>query len=92
MKKIAVLQNWQSGKSTISKALAAATGLPLHQLGFNCLRFFGNGELVCLEIFKDVHDKIISSETWIIDGSLIGAFNQRLDAADTLIHINLPAC
>ncbi|PMH28294.1 adenylate kinase [Vibrio lentus] len=89
MKKIAVFGKPGSGKSTISKALAAATGLPLHQL--DSIAYKPNGELVEREIFKDVHDKIISSETWIIDGlGPIGAFNQRLDAADTLIYIDLP--
>ena len=89
MNKIAVFGKPGSGKSTISKALAAATGLSLHQL--DSIAYKPNGELVEREIFKDVHDKIISSETWIIDGlGPIGAFNQRLDAADTLIYIDLP--
>ncbi|KNH12748.1 MULTISPECIES: adenylate kinase [Vibrio] len=89
MKKVAVFGKPGSGKSTVSKALASATNLPLHQL--DSLVYKPSGELVDKEVFKDIHDKIINSETWILDGlGPISLFYQRLEEADTLVYIDLP--
>lgn len=89
MKKIAVFGKPGSGKSTISKALALATGIELHQL--DSIVYKANGELVEREVFDLAHDNIINSESWIIDGfGPLGSFNTRLDTADTLVYIDLP--
>ncbi|GGY57471.1 hypothetical protein GCM10011297_32620 [Bacterioplanes sanyensis] len=43
------------------------------------------------EIFKAEHDAILQTERWIMDGfGPINNFYQRLQAADTLIYIDLP--
>lgn len=89
MKKIAVFGKPGSGKSTLSKGLAAATGLPLHAL--DSIVYKANGDLVDRETYDKNHDKILFSDSWIIDGfGPIGSFYKRLDNADTLIYIDLP--
>ncbi|MFC1235846.1 adenylate kinase [Vibrio sp. F74] len=89
MRKIAVFGKPGSGKSTVSKSLALATGIPLHQL--DSIIYKKNGELVERKIFDEVHESILCSESWIIDGfGPIGSFNKRLEAADTLVYIDLP--
>lgn len=89
MKKIAVFGKPGSGKSTVSKALAQATGIDLHQL--DSLVYKANGEFVDSEVFSHMHERILSSENWIIDGlGPIESFKKRLDTADTLIYIDLP--
>lgn len=89
MKKVAVFGKPGSGKSTISKALALATGIELHQL--DSIVYKANGEFVKREVFDLAHDNIINSESWIIDGfGPLGSFNTRLEAADTLVYIDLP--
>ena len=89
MKKIAVFGKPGSGKSTISKALALATGIELHQL--DSIVYKANGEFVEREVFDQAHDNIINSESWIIDGfGPLGSFDTRLEAADTLVYIDLP--
>lgn len=89
MKKVAVFGKPGSGKSTVSKALALSNGLPLHQL--DSIVYKSNGELVAREVFDAVHNDILSSESWVIDGfGPISSFNERLAAADTLVYINLP--
>jgi adenylate kinase family enzyme len=50
-----------------------------------------NGEFVEREVFEQAHESILSSESWIIDGfGPLGSFNTRLEAADTLVYIDLP--
>ncbi|MCE0495566.1 adenylate kinase [Vibrio salinus] len=89
MKRIAVFGKPGSGKSTVSKALAAATGIQLHQL--DSIVYKKNSELVEHEIYDEAHNAILSSECWIIDGmGSLESFNRRLAAADTLVYIDLP--
>ena len=89
MKKVAVFGKPGSGKSTFSKALAKATNLPLHQL--DSIHYNSNGQTVDRQVFDARHDEILSSDAWIIDGlGPLKSFNQRLEAADTLIYIDLP--
>ncbi|PSU25358.1 adenylate kinase, partial [Photobacterium lutimaris] len=78
-----------SGKSTISKALAQISGLPLHPL--DSIVYKSNGEFVAREEFDAVHNDILRSESWVIDGlGPIRSFNERIEAADTLVYIDLP--
>ncbi len=89
MRKIAVFGKPGSGKSTLSKALASATGIPLHPL--DSIVYKKNGELVDRQSYDEAHENILSSDSWIIDGfGPIDSFNQRLNAADTLVYIDLP--
>ena len=89
MKKIAVFGKPGSGKSTVSKALALATGIELHQL--DSIVYKANGEFVEREVFELAHESILKSESWIIDGfGPLSSFNTRLEAADTLVYIDLP--
>ncbi|WP_394125456.1 adenylate kinase [Vibrio hepatarius] len=89
MKKVAVFGKPGSGKSTVSKALASALGLPLHQL--DSIVYKPNGEFVARKEFDATHNDILRSEAWVIDGlGPITSFNERLAAADTLIYIDLP--
>ncbi|MBI3188979.1 MAG: adenylate kinase [Gammaproteobacteria bacterium] len=89
MKKIAVFGKPGSGKSTLSKNLALATGIQLHQL--DSIVYKKNGDLADRKTYDRVHEKILSSNSWIIDGfGPIESFFKRLDAAETLIYIDLP--
>ena len=89
MKKIAVFGKPGSGKSTLSKNLAAATGIKLHQL--DSIVYKSNGETVERKTYDRQHADILSSNSWIIDGfGPVDSFNLRLEAADTLIYIDLP--
>lgn len=89
MKKIAVFGKPGSGKSTLSKVLASATGIQLHQL--DSMLYKKSGELVGRKLFDDAHESVLALDNWIIDGfGPIASFNQRLEAADTLVYIDLP--
>jgi len=89
MKKIAVFGKPGSGKSTLSKNLAAATGIALHPL--DSIVYKKNGELVDRTIFDRKHTHILSSDSWIVEGfGPIESLHNRLEVADTLIYIDLP--
>ncbi len=89
MKKVSVFGKPGSGKSTLSKKLASATGLNLHAL--DSIAYKNNGELVERPLFDKRHENILSNEYWIIDGlGPIESFYTRLEAADTLVYIDLP--
>ena len=89
MKKIVVFGKPGSGKSTLSKSLALATKIPLYAL--DSIEYKNNGDKEERKIYDEIHENILSSDSWIIDGfGPIDSFNKRLDAADTLIYIDLP--
>ena len=89
MKKIAVFGKPGSGKSTLSKNLASATGIKLHAL--DSIVYKKNGDLVDRKTYDKKHETILSSDSWIIDGfGPVESFNKRLEIADTLIYIELP--
>ena len=89
MNKIAVFGKPGGGKSTLSKALASATGIQLHQL--DSIVYKKNGEMVDRSSFDEAHENILLSESWIIDGfGPISSFKQRLEEADTLVYVDLP--
>ena len=89
MQKIAVFGKPGSGKSTLSKNLASATGIKWHAL--DSIVYKKNGDLVDRNTYDEKHENILSSSSWIIDGfGPIESFNKRLNVADTLIYIELP--
>ncbi len=78
-----------SGKSTLSKSLASATGIKLHAL--DSIEFKKSGDRVDRATYDKEHERILSSDSWIIDGfGPLDSFSRRLEAADTLIYIDLP--
>lgn len=92
MKKIAVFGKPANGKSTLSRQLAAATGIKLYAL--DSILYKPNGEEVDRGAYQQTHDGILSTEEWIIEGfaplSSLESFYRRLNEADTLIYIDLP--
>ena len=89
MKKVAVFGNAGGGKSTLSKRLAEITGLPLIVL--DLVQYKSGGEKVPDEEYKTAHAKILQQEHWIIDGfGSLDTVWKRLEAADTLVYIDLP--
>jgi adenylate kinase family enzyme len=92
MKKVAVIGKPANGKSTLSKKLASSTGIKLYSL--DSILYQSNGEEVSRESYELAHESILSSEEWIIEGfgplNSLDSFNKRLEAADTLIYIDLP--
>ena len=84
MKRVAIFGNAGGGKSTLARELAAITGLPLHVLD----KLHGE---VPYEEYLQAHTALVNRDEWIIDGfGCIKSVWERFEAADTLIHVDLP--
>jgi adenylate kinase family enzyme len=89
MKKVAVFGNAGGGKSTLSKKLAEMTGLPLYIL--DKIKFQPGGSEVPPEEYQRLHQDILATDRWIIDGfGSIETIWLRLEQADNLVYIDLP--
>jgi adenylate kinase family enzyme len=89
MKKVVVFGNAGGGKSTLSKRLSEITGLPLYAL--DKIKFLPGGAEVSTEDYKRIHEEILASDQWIIDGfGCIETVWLRLDEADSLVFVDLP--
>jgi adenylate kinase family enzyme len=89
MKRVAIFGNAGGGKSTLARELAAITGLPLHVI--DKIRFRPGGSEIPHEEYRQAHMTLLRGDEWIIDGfdSIKSAW-ERFEAADTLIHVDLP--
>ena len=89
MKKVAVFGNTGAGKSTLSRILAERTGLPL--VALDMIEYRPGGEPVPREEYLRAHAEILEQDAWVIDGfGCVPSAWKRFEAADTLVHIDLP--
>ncbi len=77
-----------SGKSTLSVALAAKTGLPLVHLD---LAFWKPGWVAPSEAeWRDKQRVVLAGDAWIADGNYHETLDLRLERADTVLFLDLP--
>jgi adenylate kinase family enzyme len=89
MKKVAVFGNAGGGKSTLSERLSEITGLPLYIL--DKIQYQSGGAKVPPEDYQRVHQQILATDQWIIDGfGCLGTLWTRLNETDSLVFIDLP--
>ena len=84
--KIAVFGKPGGGKSTLSRQIAAAANLPLHQL--DLVQYQRGGSKVPDAEFLRRHAEILAQERWVVDGfGNPTAFEAMLQAADVLVYV-----
>ena len=86
--KILVIGCPGSGKSTFSRALHTATGLPLYHL--DMLYWNADKTTVSREIFDERLQSVLEQEAWIIDGNYARTMEKRLQFCDTVFFLDLP--
>lgn len=88
MKKAIVIGCPGSGKSTFSRALHQATGIPLFHLDM----LYWNADRTTIEksLFREKLHTILSQEKWIIDGNYGSTLELRLQACDTIFFLDYP--
>ena len=89
MKRVAIFGNAGGGKSTLARELSTITGLPLYVI--DKIKFRPGGAEIPHEEYLRLHNEIVDRDEWIIDGfESVPLAWQRFEAADTLIHVDLP--
>jgi adenylate kinase family enzyme len=89
MQKIAVFGKPGSWKSTFSKRLALSTAIKYCPI--DSIEYLKNGQRVAIEEYNKKHQELIAQKSWLIDGlGRMESFWTRIQAADTIIYIDLP--
>ena len=83
MKRIVVLGQPGSGKSTLSSRLSRITGIEHVEL--DSVRYDENFEMTSRERWISDTEELVSSDSWILDGVYPASLDQRLLRADTVI-------
>ena len=87
-KRIAVIGCPGGGKSTFSRALRDATGLPLYHL--DALYWRSDRTTLPKEDFYARQKEIIAKDQWIIDGNYASTMEWRVAASDLVIFLDYP--
>ncbi|HJS52811.1 MAG TPA: DNA topology modulation protein [Pyrinomonadaceae bacterium] len=88
MKRVIVIGSGGAGKSTFARRLGEVTGLPVIHLDSHFWR--PNWEPTPKDEWKAKVEELIKGETWIIDGNFGSTRELRMQAADTIIMLDLP--
>ena len=88
MQKVIVIGCPGSGKSTFSRALSQATGLPLTHLD----RLYWNPDKTTVgrAVFLERLSPILQGDRWIIDGNYAATMELRMQVCDTVIFLDYP--
>jgi adenylate kinase family enzyme len=88
VKRILIIGSGGAGKTTFAKALASRTGLPLTHLD----QLFWHPGWVPTpdEEWDRIVAELIARDSWIMDGNYGRTLPGRLEAADTVIFLDLP--
>ncbi|HYF81568.1 MAG TPA: DNA topology modulation protein [Clostridia bacterium] len=88
MRKIAIVGSGGAGKSTLARRLGEITGVEVFHLD----RLFWRPGWIPIskdELAVSVQ-KIVCTDSWIIDGNYSGTMELRFQAADTIIFLDFP--
>lgn len=89
MRRIVVTGNAGGGKTTLSRRLGHATGLPVVHL--DKILWKPGWQALPPDEFRRVHSELIDREDWIIEG--VGydeTLESRFEAADTIVFLDFP--
>ena len=87
-KRILIIGNSGSGKTTFARSLAEKTALPLVHL--DRLFWRGNWESLPKEEFDPLLKAELEKEAWIIDGNFSRTLPMRLQYCDTVFYLDFP--
>jgi adenylate kinase family enzyme len=87
MKKIALIGSGGSGKSTLARKLGEKLNIEVYHL--DALFWTPNCRPISKEEQRKVQNELVKKEEWIIDGNYNGTMDIRLNAADTIIFVDI---
>ncbi|KQL54369.1 topology modulation protein [Heyndrickxia shackletonii] len=88
MKKIALIGSGGSGKSTLARKLGEKLKIKVYHL--DAIFWKPNWVGVPKDEQKKIQNELIRENEWIMDGNYGGTMEIRLNAADTIIFLDIP--
>ena len=87
MKRVFVIGSGGAGKSTLARRLAHRTGLPLVHL--DALYWRAGWQETPKQEWAHTVEELVQRDAWVMDGNYGGTLDRRLEAADTVIFLDL---
>lgn len=87
MKRVLILGNSGSGKSSFAEKLAAKLGIPCVHLDSHYWR--PNWVPTPAEEWPDVVRRLIDEDEWVMDGNYSSTLDERMQRADTAIYLRV---
>lgn len=88
MQKILLIGSGGSGKSTLACEIGARLGIDVHHL--DALLWKPNWTPATRQEQIAIQSKLLERDSWVIDGNYGGTLDLRVDAADTIVFLDLP--
>lgn len=88
MNRVLVIGPGGSGKSTMSVSLGGSTGLPVIHL--DAVFWRPGWDRIPPDEWQAVTTDILARERWILDGNYGSTMARRVEAADTIIFLDMP--
>lgn len=87
MKKIMLIGSGVSGKSTLARQLGNILNIQVYHL--DAIFWKPNWEGVSKEEQISIQTDLVKKDEWLIDGNYGGTLDIRMDAADTIIFLDI---